>query len=123
MTGKDWINFCLILVGIIVLTCVFLSPVLASEWASNIVKNHETHYMDKLATGKIDRSIDCYGYSATKLSDLNMDKITGLFFNDAGQRIEIRYLRTDVIYTLYKIRLLGSFYYLECGVNNEIKVK
>ena len=94
-----------------------MSPLWLDTWASNMAKNHEIQNMDKLAMGKIERTFDCYGYSVTRLSDLDMNKTSvGYFnfFNDAGQHIEIKYLRSDVTYTLYKIHLWGNWYYLEC---------
>lgn len=119
MTGKDWLILGFTVLGALCLICLFLSPVLMETWAINIIKNREIHNMDKLVTGKIERSLDCYGYSATKLSNWDMDKMHGVVLNDVGQRIDLKYLRTDVTYALYKVGVLGglSFYYLECEGN------
>ena len=115
MTGKEWSNLLLILAGVIFVMCLLISPALVDSWASNMAKNHETYNMDKLVAGKIEKTMDCYGYPVTTLSNFDMNKISSFYlFNDLGQHISTQYLREDVTYTLYKIRLVGSFYYLEC---------
>jgi hypothetical protein len=114
VTGVNWLYCCLSIVVALLFVGLLTSPGWLNEWAGNIVRNHEFNNMDKLTTGKIERTLDCYGYSVTKLSSVDMDKITGVFLNYAGQHIDIKYLRTDVEYTLYKVRSWGNFYYVEC---------
>jgi len=108
-----WKTILLVVCCLLCFVCL-TSPAWLDTWASNIVKNHETYNMDKIAMGKIERTIDCYGYPTIKLSNMDMNKVLYVF-NDSGNHIDAKYLREDVTYTLYKIRLWGNWYYLECG--------